>query len=576
MLTRSLSLLAMLTLAFPVVVGSARDVQQQPSVALPRQRVVPPIPVGEGSISGRVTDAHTGASLRGVRINLTGKVRQTARTDIEGRYQFLNLPAGQYRVFADPGPHRGGYQPVMYGSATFPSPATGLLGNQILLEEDGQSRDDVDIALPRLGVITGRIIDSRGEAASSVQVSAYLLLPGRELRTVATAASDDLGRYRLFGLVPGEYVVMAAPAPDTDIQTRIEGEATGFAPTYAPGTQVRSEAMRLRVGAGTEVAANIRLSETRLISIGGRVMSSKGTLGRNITVMLFPFDGPGTAIFSTSPSDGGTFSIRNVPAGRYELVARWALPNTHINDPRLPPIADLNQEYVSLPLEVSTTDLEDVVLVTEPSPVITGQIIFDEKPPLFHQAVISVQTVGRVPVVGRPQVQVKNREFTIRHLFAPVTLRASFPGGPTWGLKAVLLRGQDITDVPTMFTADDSGHLQVIFTARAAGLEGTVVGDDGKPTGLAGVMVFTQDRSAWGGGSSHYRQVRSLKDGKYTINGLRPGGYFVAAVPLGLSASLLSVPSVEFLESLSIAATPITLVAGETHNLDLAVVRVQQ
>lgn len=535
----------------------------------------PPIrtPAGTCSLSGRITDAETGVPLRRAIVNLIGNARRTTLTDIEGRYHFTNLPTGGYQVLAGPGPHRAGYKSLMYGGVPVAAGAA-IIPKQIVLDEDGRSRHDVDIALPRTGVISGRVTDSYGEPVFRMQVSAYRVLPGGDVRPAGDASTDDLGQFRLPGLDRGEYIVMAT-ASSGDLQTPLEGQPTGFAPTYAPGTPIRSDAMRIRVSGGMEAGADIRLTETRVYSIRGTAMNSTETLGRGISVMLFPPEGAGVPMVSTSPSSSGAFSIRNVPPGRYELAARWAPADVPVFDRRVPRPPDPNQEYVSMPLDVRDGDVDGVILVTEPAPVVTGEIVFDEKPPQFHQAIISAQASGGAPVVGPPRVEVKNRQFTIRNVFTPITLRASFPGGPTWGLSAILLRGEDITDVPTAFTTKDSGYLQVVFTAHAAALEGIVAGDDGKLTELAGVVVFGQDPTTWTGGSSYYRHVRGVNDGKFTIAGLRPGSYFVAAVPLDLSVSLLSQPTAEILASLSQAATPITLTAGETHRVELVVVRVQ-
>jgi hypothetical protein len=570
MVTRFLCFFALSTMALRGgVVGSAvGGLPQAPppsSVQQPRDPGVRKPPVGTGTITGRVTDAETGVPLRRALVNLSGNTRRATFTDLEGRYQFSNLPRGSYTIHVNPGPHRGGYQSRLFGIAPI-ALGVAILPKPLELGDD-QKLENIDVALPRAGVIAGRVTDSFGEPAARVQVSAFLLPPGAEPRQVGGTATDDLGQYRLFGLAPGDYVVMAAVAMG-GMRTEIEGEPIGFAPTYAPGTPVRSDAMRIRVGSGMEMAADIRLTETRVYSISGTAMNSKGEPSRGLTVMLIRSEGSGEATFGTSTSPGGTFSIRSVPPGQYELVARSVPTNVSGDGPRMP--------YVSLPVDVSTGDVDGVVLVTQPSPVIAGEIVFEEKPPQFHQAIISAQTTGRVPLVGPPRVQVKNTQFTMSNVFAPVTLHASFPAGPTWGLKAILLRGEDITDVPTVFTANDSGHIRVVFTPHAAVLEGSVAGEDGKPTELAAVVVFGQDPSTWTARSSYYRNVRGLKDGKFTAAGLRQGSYFVAAVPLELSMSFQSQPSPELLESLSKVATPITLTAGETRSLDLVVVRIQQ
>lgn len=566
----ALPLVALVTTAVQSgVIGAAGQAPPTRPIAQPRDPGVRKAPVGTGIISGRVTDADTGMPLRRALVNLNGPMARAAYTDHEGRYRFTQLPNGTYFVMANPGPNRASYQPIQFGEA---APAAGLLtrGKPIELS-DGTTLENVDIALYRTGVITGRVTDVYGEPVSRAQVSGWLLAPGAEPRQTNGTSTDDLGQYRLFGLRAGDYLVMASTSMSGG-GVEIEGEPTGFAPTYAPGTPSQSDAMRVRVGRGTEVAADIRLVETRVYSITGTALNSKGEAGRGMTVMLMRGEGPGGMSFGAPVAPDGTFTMRNVPPGEYQLVARFSAPpapGTMIAR------ADPNQEIGMLQVQVGNTDIGGIVLATAPPPVVSGEIVYDEPPPAGRPANITPQTTGRSMFIGPPRIDVKGTTFTITNVFGPIVLRGSFPGGPGWGLKAVLLRGKDITDVPTAFTASDSGHIQVVFTAHAPSLEGTVVGDDGKPAAGAVVVVFSQDPATWMPRSSWVRTSRAMEEGRFTLNGLREGRYYAAALPPELTLAALQ-PAAEFLESLSKAATPLTLNAGEKRVVDLVVLRMQQ
>lgn len=529
---------------------------------------------GTGSISGRVTVADTGVPLRRALVTLNGPPPARAtHTDHEGRYQFTSLPPGSYGVFVNPGPHRAGYQAMSYGV----NPATfgGVLRPRVIELAEGQKLENIDVALPRTGVITGRVTDLDGEPASRVQVGAWLLRPGAEPVQTGGVQTDDLGQFRIFGLVPGNYIVLASPSMGGGGPAETEGEPTGFAPSYAPGTPSRAEAMRVGVTRGGQASADIRLTETRVYTISGTVVNSKGEVIQNPSVMLTRADGIGGGGFGASFQSPGSFTIRNVPPGQYELIVRHmpagGMPvQGGANGP--PPI--VGQEYASMPIEVSTSNVDGIALVTRPGATVTGHVVFDGAPPEGRRVNLFAQTTERRTFMAMPSIELKESTFTMRNVFSPIVLRGSVPA-PGWGLKAVLLRGKDITDEPTVFTENDSGHLQIVFTATAPAIEGTVTDETGKPTDEAALVLFGEDPKTWVLRSSYFRTMRAIKDGKFSLSGLREGRYLVVAVPLELSTSM-TVPNAELMEALSKVSTSVTLNAGEKRSIDLVVVKMQE
>ena len=161
-------------LAGQTVVGQVGGLPQAP----PRDARVQP-PVGTGSIQGRITAADTGSPFRRVFVTLSGgSTSRSVYTDDEGRYAFTRLPAGLYMLLANPGSHRGGYQPFYYGGGT-PSSSVNTRAQPIQLA-DGQKLENIDVALPRTAVITGRITDATGEPAARITVQALMLRAGGE------------------------------------------------------------------------------------------------------------------------------------------------------------------------------------------------------------------------------------------------------------------------------------------------------------------------------------------------------------------------------------------------------------
>ena len=529
---------------------------------------------GTGSISGRVLAEDTGMPIRRALVWLTTQPR-AVYTDHEGRYRFAELPPGQYTIFANPGRHRADYQSMPYGATL--SNATGMPTRiEPVQLADGQHLENIDIVLPRSGVITGTVFGMDGEPLARFVVGALLLRPGAEPMQRGGTSTDDRGQFRLFDLPPGDYVVRANPSPgfSRGPQIEAEGEPTGYAPTYAPGTAALDQAMRVRLPPGGEVAVDIRLMETRVFRITGIVLNSKGEAGRNSSIMLTRPNEMGSS-YGSSVSPTGEFAVLNVPPGSYELVGRY-MPQQPIQPGMMPmrPGGPEGQEYASVSIEVGNSDVENVFITTRPGATVAGQIVFDGPALEGRRANVFVQNPTRRQFMGSPLVEVADGTFTLKNVFTPILLRGS-TGGPGWGLKAVLLRGRDITDEPVAFTERDSGQLQVVFTSTAPSLEGAVTDQAGTPVTAATILLFSEDPANWGVHSSFFRRGGLGKEGRYQMAGLREGRYFAVAIPPELGMNMAR-PTAEFLETLSKVATRVLLNPGETRTVDLSLVRFEQ
>src|SRR5687768_990538 len=177
-----------------------------------RDTAAQPQPTGTGRIRGRVVTAVTNAPLRRVQMALQWSenpgFRRIVMTDPEGRYEFAELPAGKFSLSAS----RPGYVSLQYGQRR---PYEG--GTSIALSV-GETIASIDFALPRGGVIAGRVTDEFGELMPQVQVQAqrFQFAPDgqRRLVTTGTATTDDRGEFRGYGVMGGECVVIgSARAP---------------------------------------------------------------------------------------------------------------------------------------------------------------------------------------------------------------------------------------------------------------------------------------------------------------------------------------------------------------------------
>ena len=173
----------------------------------PPRDAAPPATTGTASIRGRVLAADSNRPLRRAHVVLTapelGRQNRDVTTDIDGRYEVTNLPAASYTVTVT----RSGYLRLRYGQ-TRP-----LEQGKPLNIGAGQRVDNVDFALAKMGVIAGRITDELGEPIEGASVFAmdFEYFNGRRRLAVAsqTVRTDDIGQYRITGLMPGTYLVLA-------------------------------------------------------------------------------------------------------------------------------------------------------------------------------------------------------------------------------------------------------------------------------------------------------------------------------------------------------------------------------
>jgi uncharacterized protein (DUF2141 family) len=540
-----------------LLLSAARPAAQQPA------RDTPPVTgAGSLSISGRVlaTDGRTPLRRAIVRLSSANipKPRAT-RTDADGLYTFGNLPAsGSFTISAA----KPQYLRLEYGQRRPFEP-----GRPLSLA--AKSLIGVDFRLPRAAAISGTVIDGSGEPVDRMRVFAFrrVFADGRlTLRSARATVTNDAGQYRLSGLPPGDYYVAAL---EMATPTAVTFEPTGYATTYYPGTTDEQQAQPVRLALGQEVAnLDVPVLSVRTATVSGQVVSADGKpLSFQANVGLQDSTGSGVAgnmvggafMERKTFEAPATFTIRGVRPGSYQLV-----------------VSGSGGERGVLPIEVGETDLTGLTLVVGSGGSLAGRI---------------TTTAGTPPPFARPRADLAARPLADFYqvlggtgsrpvigdtwsvlwsgLTGPRVIRAaSLPEG--WWLKSVMRGDRDVTDTPIVLNHGDAvKDLTIVLDDKPTSISGAVTDAAGRTIGDCTVIAFADDASVWGVESRFVRAVRPDHQNAFTIAGLPPGVYRVAAVDYVEQGQWLDP---KYLESLRDAATRLTLEPGQKVTLELRLV----
>lgn len=315
------------------------------------------IPEGQktGSIKGRVTgnDGQPMASIpvmaipfgrSGIRRQGSGQpvaMPSQTVTDEEGNFEFPNLAPSSYSISAS----IPGYV------APMPESSDGEEENLNNLYRLGEF---ANITLVKGGVITGKVRNANGEPLTGVSVSAIRIGNANGEADELSAArsfgrnwrTDDRGVYRIYGLIPGSYIVQAGQMGD---QGRALSPFSQDAPTYYPSS-ARDAAIPLAVRPGDELTGvDIRYRADKGHSVGGKAViaatankantqsSNNDFGGMEIRLSLAGTDSVVATTFQSDRSQTRGFAFYNIPDGEYELSARrggGATESDLVSEPR--------------------------------------------------------------------------------------------------------------------------------------------------------------------------------------------------------------------------------------------------
>jgi protocatechuate 3,4-dioxygenase beta subunit len=520
--------------------------------------------LGTATIRGRVFAADSGQPLRKAQVHLTLAddglrtarfENQLATTDAAGQYEFTRLSAGRYSLRA----MKGGYVTLHYGQRR-----AAEVGKPIEVP-DGQTLEKVDFALPRGGVITGRVVDEFGDPSANVSIAVMRYQfddNGRQrLTPIGSGGTNDLGEFRLFALPPGEYYLSAMFSGEFGDSN----DRAAYAPIYYPGTADPDLAERLTVTSGGTVAdLSLTLVPVRTARINGTAVDAEGR-----PLVGFLMAEPSRSRVASMNSRAalvqpdGSFTIGGLTPGEYRLLVRG-----------IPMLGSSEKTTATATITVGADDVTGVRLVAAPPVIATGKVI------LGGSRAAKALSPAKLRVMAVPDDELSggfsdgDSQPTVKddwsfELKLPVgrTRLLVFGTLPEWDLKAVRARGVDVTDTGVdVKPGDDLTNLEIELSDRMTETTGLVTDQRGEPVKDYAVVVFARDPQKWIPHSRSIRTARSDQDGRFRIGGLPPGPYFAYAVEFVEPGQERDV---EFLERIQPLATRFLLGEGETRMLTL-------
>lgn len=440
-----------------------------PSTSKPEDRCV---------VAGHVTNALTGEPVRKASLRLAKEMSAPIDPESGQRpqgYSVTSLPDGSFRFEdVEPGEYRlvgnrNGYLNGQYG-------AKNLRRGAMLNLRPGQQLTDLTFALTPQSVITGKVVDQDGDPVNGVMVQIVAQTwDGGKLhhRMLHGSNTNDLGEYRLSGLSPGKYYLLAemnvgrqqvAPEPGKPDVRPLK--------TFYPDTPNLEAATPLQVTPGQNLSGiDIRLLTGATYHIRGKVLGilPEGGIDRlmvNASAhstdenMFFIFDG------GTGVTKERTFDMTGLAPGAYAV-------HLFVESPQMRQLAQQD-------IEVGQADVNDVQLIIVPPGTLRGQLTLEGTPktgtPAGAMKNVQIYLAGtdssRMMFGNEPAMPKDDGSFVLENV-APgkYYLNANPPPGAY--LKSVRFGNQEILGKELDLT-QGFGQVSLVFSYGIAEVDGAV------------------------------------------------------------------------------------------------------
>lgn len=408
----------------------------------------------------------------------------SATTRNTGEWGISGLPAGRYRLYAQPGDE------APQVGRVYPDAWSFCEGQIIELAEDDVVAG-LDMDLPIGGELSGSVADDLGQPLAGAEVTC-VGVDSRVAGLRRSALTDASGRYTVRGL-DGEAGGSAYS---------VEVEAEGWPEQLLGGVYDDAEAELYDLGPGAAVDAG-RYALLPGVTVSGAVLGPDGPVAEASV------HGYATSqVVDTTAGEDGEYFISGLPPGD---VLIWAdAPGYGLS---YYPDLDRPETYLAAPEEGDA--LEGIELTLPAEAVLRGRVL-DESQDLSG---VTVLAYNDTYTVGQGAQADAEGRFEIAGLHGGTYFLYVYAEDE--GYLNDFAPGADGEPAPFVVPHEGVSEEFLISPEPAAVLEGTVVDDSGEPVYGAYVYAFSADDEG------EAEAAVTERDGTYRLDGLLGGDWWL-------------------------------------------------
>ena len=490
---------------------------------------------GQASLEGSVVKEPSGEPLKKAIVELIAENQEeggnyTATSDQDGHFKIAGIQPGRYRMFVE----RPGHIEVDQKRRR----SQGV----VLSLSAGQELKDQTLHMLLAAILTGRVLDEDGDPMPDVEVtvlrrkasSGHLKLESR-----GGTQTNDLGEFRIGGLLAGKYYVSARPAPNFQSLVPAQKSAdeagatspdTVYVTTYYPNTADQAQAAAIELHPGDETPVNFSLLRTHTVHIRGSVAGLAP--GGKAVVMLRARDS-NAMLMGSEVDQQGKFEIPHVAPGPYTIIATTVMADSPQSAPRNIEVADAN--------------IDGLTLAPLAGGVIHGRVHFDGKAKLDPSLVfVSARRIdggdefsdmvqfdsGGIATLG-PFGRVKpDGSFELKDVppgLHEIEVSGDFKGIADYFVESVVVGTKEVAESGLNVNGGTLA-VDVRLSSGAGIVDGSVADDkDGKKEPVANAVVVAVPAEKYRKRSSRYQRAATDQDGRFSLRGLHPGEYTLYA-----------------------------------------------